>query len=113
MPKVIIAQPCVIVPPGAAAQHADIGETHDLDKNDAHFLARLGRAFYLERDADPTKGALTATAEDKTRIKRLAAEAAAESAARARGAGGPLTPSQVETMIAEAVADAMAKSKAA
>lgn len=67
--KMLIIAACLVVNEGVAS-HAEIGDTVDLSKDDALSLARMGRVLYLEKGDDPTKGTLTAGADDKARVKR-------------------------------------------
>ncbi len=104
MPRVLILQACT-VPGDEIARHADVNETVDVPKDDALTLARLGRARFVSRDDDPTKGDLTATADDKDLAKRTAAALRAEASAKATA---PTVPGLAE-QIAAAVAAALAQ----
>lgn len=107
--KIIIAQACALATEDGP-QHADVGDSHEVSKDDAHLLARMGRSFYLNRDDDPTKGLLTATKEDVDRIKREAKAIAADAQARAEAAAA--TPAALMARIASLEAALAAKPQA-
>lgn len=76
--KLLIAEACLVVLLGAEiTSHADVGDTVDVSKDDANQLTRSGRAMFLEKADDPTKGQLTAGADDKDRIAKQAKAIAA------------------------------------
>lgn len=105
--KLLIAQAC-IVSGDEVGHHVDVGDTIEVaTKEEALALTRAhGRAFYLDKADDPTKGTLTATAEDKDRIKREVKQIAAAAAQRAVEAQVQ-TPSGMASMVAAAVAQAV------
>ena len=103
--KMLITTACLLVAEGVAS-HADIGDTAELSKDDAITLARMGRALYLEKSDDPTKGQLTAAAEDKARVKKQAAAIAAEHEQRATDAQVQ-SPTGMAALIASSVAAAV------
>lgn len=104
--KVLIAEACLVVALGQElAAHADVGETVDVSKDDALSLARMGRAFYVDKVDDPTKGQLTAQADDKDRIAKQAKSiAAAQKEAAARSG-----PTDFGAMLAAGIAEGIAK----
>lgn len=69
--KMLIKEACLV--PAAdqpTGQPAEVAETVEIDtKEDALMLARAGRAFYLDKSNDPTKGLLTATKEEIDQVK--------------------------------------------
>lgn len=83
---------------------AAVGDTVDVPKDEANYLTRAERAMYLDKADDPTKGLLTATAEDKARARdqAKAIASAAEAAAKAS------TPPDIGAMLANAVAQGVA-----
>lgn len=101
MPKILIAQACTL-PGEEFSTHADVGEEVALGKDDAAVLCRMGRAYYLDRDDDPSKGKFTATAEDKKRVAGLAKSIKAEAEARSA------KPVDVSALVAAEVAKALA-----
>jgi hypothetical protein len=50
----------------------------DVSKDDAATLTRIGRALYVSKAEDPTKGLLTASDSDIARWKKVAAKPAAK-----------------------------------
>lgn len=93
------------------AQHADVGDTVELDsKDEALALCRAGRALYLDKTQDITKGQLSAAKEDLDRVKREAALIATARKAREAEASG-VTPA-VQAMIDAAVKAALGKATA-
>jgi hypothetical protein len=106
--KLLILEACAIAAVGAeASSHADVGDVVDVPKDDAVSLARMGRAMFLDKADDPTKGLLTATDADRTQVKRRAAAIEKERAARAATAAAQ-SPVGMAEMIATAVAGAVA-----
>lgn len=103
--KMIIAVACAVAGE-TTAQHAAVNDTVDVSKDDAYLLARGGRALYLERADDPTKGQFSATAEDLARIKREAKAIAAEREAKA-AEQATATPAGMAAMVAAQVAAAV------
>ena len=105
--QILIAEACTI--PGAeTSTHADIGQKVELDsKDDALVLCRMGRALYLDKTQDPTKGSLTAAKEDVDRIKKHAAQIAAAQEERAAQATAA-APGGIAALVAAQVAAAMA-----
>ena len=96
--KLLIAVACTIT--GAeVATHADVGDTVEVEKDEAAQLTRMGRAFYVDKNNDPTKGGLTATKEDADRIRREAKAIAAEGERRAM-ATQDVTPAALLARIA-------------
>ena len=110
MPKILIAEACQLAGEEVST-HADIGESHDVSKDDALLLTRMGRAFYVDKADDPTKGRLTAAEDDKARIKRQAAALKASREARVE-AEQVVTPQGIAALVAKAVADALAAQSA-
>lgn len=103
--KILIAAACQIAGEQIAS-HADVNDTVDVPKDEALSLCRMGRAFFVSRDDDPTKGALTATAEEKDLLKRQAKAIAAEREARAAEQAAA-TPGGLAAMVAAQVAAAV------
>lgn len=105
--KLLILAACLIPTAlGATAQHTDIGETVDVPKDDAVMLTRMGRALYLDKADDHTKGDLTATAEDRAQIKAQAKAIAEARAERERSAQMQTSTGMAE-LIAATVASAV------
>lgn len=106
--NLIIAQACAVPQSGSeTAQHADVGDKVEVDsKDDALLLCRMGRAYYLDKAQDPTKGQLTASKEDQETIKRHAAAIEAESKRRATEAAAT-TPGGLAALVAAQVAAAV------
>jgi len=103
--KLLILIACTIA--GAeVSSHADVGEEVDVSKDEAATLTRMGRALYLEKADDPTKGQLTATAEDKARVKKQVAAIKAEREARDL-ANQAQSPAGLAGLIAATVAQAV------
>ena len=77
--KLLIKEACLILVAGATtAQPAEVGETVEVDtKDEALSLCRLGRSYFVDKANDPTKGLLTATAEEVASVKKLAKAIAA------------------------------------
>lgn len=104
--KILIAEAC-LVPGAEGMQHADINDVVEVDKDDALTLARLGRAYYIEKADDPSKvGRYTADAETKARLKKTASEIEAERKARAERVAAA-DPAGLSAMIAAQVAAAV------
>lgn len=104
--QVLIIEACTIA--GAeTSSHADVGQKVELDsKDEALFLARSGRALFLDKAQDPTKGSLTATKEDQDRVKQLAAQIAAAQKERAAEAQAT-SPAGLAALVAAQVAAAV------
>ena len=107
--KLLIKEACQLAGE-AISTHADVGDTVDATKDDAALLTRMGRAFYLDKSDDPTKGTLTATAEDKAAVKK-AANAVADmlkerAAASPEGAAAAVAAANA-AMVASAVTAAL------
>lgn len=101
MPKILIAEACTLAGEEFST-HADVGEEVSVSKDDAAALCRMGRAYYLDRDDDPSKGKFTATADDKKRVAGLAKAIKAEVEARTA------KPVDVSAQVAAEVAKALA-----
>jgi hypothetical protein len=102
--KLLILAACLIPAAlSATAQHADVGEVVDVTKDDAAALTRMGRALYLDKADDHTKGALTATDDDKRKVK-----AQAKAIAEAREDRDRATQVQSPTGMAELIAATVA-----
>lgn len=110
MPKLLILAACAIAGAELSA-HADVGDVVDVSKDDASQLARMGRGLYLDKLDDPSKGLLTADADDKKRVAGQAAAIAAERDARELVTKVQSPIGQAE-MIASAVAAAVAAAMA-
>ena len=74
--KIMIIEACLVAGE-SVGEHAEPGEERDVTKDDASVLTRMGRAMYLDKSDDLTKGLLTASAEDKARFKTPAKKSAA------------------------------------
>jgi hypothetical protein len=109
--KLILIAACTIAGE-LQSRHADVADTVDVPKDDANTLTRMGRALYLEKSDDPTKGQLTATRDDIDAIRKQAKAIAAAAEAREleAAAGTPAALAQlVAVNVATAVAAALAK----
>jgi hypothetical protein len=105
--KLLILEACAIAVLGAeVSSHTDVGDVVDVPKDDAITLARMGRAMFLDKADDPTKGLLTATDADRSQVKRRAATIEKERVARERTAAAQ-SPTGMAEMIAAAVASAV------
>lgn len=89
MPRILITQACTVTGE-TVARPVEINDVVDVPKDEAATLCRLGRALYVSRDDDATKGGLTATAEDKALTKRAADAVRAAREQRRAAAGGDL-----------------------
>ncbi len=99
--KLIILQACLIAGE-AISSHAAVAETVDVSKDDAATLTRMGRAMYLEKSDDPTKGLLTASKEDVANLNKQAKAIAAAEEVKAS------PPDSQAAIIAAAVTAALA-----
>lgn len=93
--KVLILQACLIAGEDIGKAVA-VGERPEVSKEDALYLARAGRALYLNKEDDPTKGLSTATDADVRAVK-LQANAIADAADAAS------QPQNMASIIASAV----------
>jgi len=109
--KLLIIDACLVAGE-EIARHAEVSEEVDVSKDDAAALTRMGRALYLSRDDDPTKGQFTATADDKSRAKRALAAITAERKAREQAAQAQ-SPDGLSALIAASVAAAVAQALSA
>lgn len=74
MPKLIIIEPTVVnYGDDRGGVHEDAGNEVDVNVDTAATLAKVGRALYVRKEDDPTKGQHTASAE---LVKGARAEAA-------------------------------------
>lgn len=105
--KLLIMAACLIAGETIGTPVA-VGDTVDVPKDDAAYLARSGRALYLDKSDDPTKGQFTATAEDKQRAKEQAKAIAAAAEATAKANTQP----DFAAMLTQAVAQGMAQGMA-
>jgi hypothetical protein len=81
MPKLLIIDSTLVnFGDDAGGQHVDAGETHDVPKDPARQLVAAGRALYVNRDDDPTRGALNTASE--AQLKAAAALVAARAKAQ-------------------------------
>ena len=103
--KIVIVEACAIAGEETSS-HADVGDELDVSKDEAALLTRMGRAMYLDKGDDPTKGTLTATADDKASIKKRVQAIAAERKEREVAAQSQ-TPTGLAAMVAAAVAQAV------
>jgi len=105
--KILILEACLIATAGAEiAAHADVNDVVDVPKDDAVSLARMGRAMFLDKADDPTKGLLTASDTDRAQVKRRAAAIEKERTARDRAAALQ-SPTGMAELIAATVASAV------
>lgn len=105
--KILIAQACVVLASGAEqVEHADVGDTVEVSKEDALSLARLGRAYFSEKSDDPTKGRLTAGKEEVDLVKKQA-KAIAEDLKQREIVAQAQSPAGMAAMVAAAVAQAV------
>lgn len=104
--KILIVEACSM---GLEA-YLEPGDKPDVSKDDAAALVRSGRALYLDKADDPSKGLQTASADDVKRIADAAKARAAELKARAEQADPQV---KLAAMIAAAVRDALAARPAA
>ena len=103
--KLLIIEACTIA--GVeVSEHADVGGEVDVHKDEAATLTRMGRALYLEKSDDPTKGSLTASAEDKANVKKRVAAIKAEREAREVAAQAQ-SPAGLAALVAASVAQAV------
>jgi hypothetical protein len=103
--KLLILIACTIAGE-EVSRHADVGDEVDVSKDEASTLTRMGRALYLEKTDDPTKGTLTATAEDKAKVKKMVAAIKAEREAR-EVANQAQSPAGLAALVAASVAQAV------
>lgn len=106
--KIIIREACAV--PGeeeGRTRHADVNDIADVPKEDAQLLCRMGRAYFLDKGDDPTKGTLTASGEDKASLKKQAEALAADRRNREQMAAAQ-TPVGMAALVAVEVAKAMA-----
>jgi hypothetical protein len=104
--KLLIKEACTLAGPERST-HADVGDEVELhSKDEALLLARMGRALYLERSDDPTKGSFTATAEDKAVLKKRVAALRQEREARDLAAQAQ-SPAGLAALVAQVVAQAV------
>lgn len=106
--KLLILQACLIAGE-AVAEHAAVADTVEVTKEDADYLVRSGRALYLDKTNDPTKGLSTATKEDIDRARQQAKAIAASTEASAAAN----KPTDMAAIIANAVAQGVAAALAA
>jgi hypothetical protein len=103
--KLLILVACTIAGESVAS-HADVGDTVEVSKDDAASLTRMDRARYLEKADDPTKGLLTASAEDKTNVRKRAAAIKEDLEQRAIAAQAQ-SPAGLAALVAASVATAV------
>jgi hypothetical protein len=104
--KLLIKEACLLAGP-VQSTHCDVGDVVDChNKDEALLLARLGRAQYLDRADDPTRGQLTATDADRAQVKQRAAALKIEREARELAAQAQ-SPGGLATVIAQAVAQSL------
>lgn len=103
--KILIVVACAIAGE-AFSSHADVGDVVDVPKDDAASLTRMGRAMYLDKSEDPTKGALTAGPEEKAAVKRAAA-AHNDMLKEREAAAAVNSPAGISALMVQAVATAV------
>jgi hypothetical protein len=105
--KLLVAT-AFLLPTAESPVHAEVGETIEIDsKDDALQLARGGRAYFVDKLQDPTKGLLTAGKEETDSVKLHAKQIAAERKQRAEDAA-MATPGGMAALVAQQVAAAVA-----
>lgn len=72
MPKILITEACTVTGE-IVARHVDVNDTIEVGVDEARTLTRLGRAFYVSREDDPTKGGFTVTPDVAAVAKKRAA----------------------------------------
>lgn len=110
--KIIIREACAVPGDEGRTRHADVAETVDAPKDDALLLCRMGRAYFVDKADDPTKGTLTAGAEEKSSLKKQADMIARDRQDREAQAAAQ-TPVGMATLVAVEVAKAIAATAAA
>ena len=110
--KIIIREACTVPGDEGRTRHADVNETVDASKDDAVLLCRKGRAYFIDKGDDPTKGTLTAGAEEKASLKNQAAAIVRDRQEREAQASAQ-TPVGMATLVAVEVAKAIAAASAA
>lgn len=103
--KLLILQACQVLA-DEGTRHADVAETVDTTKDEAAQLTRMGRAMYLDKGDDPTKGSLTASKDDVDSAKRHAKTIAAEREQRVASEQAS-TPGGLAALVAAQVAAAV------
>ena len=104
--KLLIIEPCTIAG-NELSSHADVGDEVDVhSKEEALLLARMGRSRYLDRNDDPTRGQFTATAEDRSIVKKRVSAIRAEREARELAAQAQ-SPAGLAALVAQSVAQAV------
>jgi hypothetical protein len=103
--KILIIEACTLAGE-ATSIHADVGSEHDVPKDEAILLARMGRALLVDKADDPTKGSLTASAEDKADLKKRVQAIKADREARELAAAAQ-SPAGLSAIVAQAVAAAV------
>jgi len=111
--KLFITRDCVVdYNDGKGGQHTEAGQEIDIDKDTASLLTGSANcALYANKEDDHTKGQLTATKEDRERVKAQVRERKEQSQAAA-AANEPLEV-KVARAVAEAVSEAVAKLQSA
>lgn len=79
--KLIVVDACSIPTEETGPQHVDAGTVVDVSKDDAATLTRIGRALYINKADDPTKGQFTASDAEVARWKKVAKPAKPEAPA--------------------------------
>lgn len=103
--KILIITACQVLA-DEGTRHADVAETVDTTREEAVQLARQGRALFLDKGDDPTKGQLTASKDDVESTRRHAKLIAAEREERAQAAQ-LATPGGMAALVAAQVAAAV------
>jgi hypothetical protein len=103
--KILIIVACAIAASEGLA-HSDIGDEVAVTKEDAGTLTRNGRALYLDKANDPTKGLLTADVDQKKKIKDQVKAIAAVTEAKA-AAALQSSPQGLGALIAAAIEKAV------
>lgn len=62
--KLLIIESCLVKSANGIGEHVNAGQVSpEIDGDQAHSLVRFGRGLYVSKADDPTKGAMTASAE--------------------------------------------------
>ncbi|MGL4576368.1 MAG: hypothetical protein ACRCV9_16410 [Burkholderiaceae bacterium] len=99
--EIVIKEACTVTGE-AIAEHVAVGQTVEVSKDEATTLTRMGRALYLNKADDPSKGAFTASKEDVTALTKQGKAILAAEATRAS------PPDSQASIIAAAVTAALA-----
>lgn len=110
--KILILQACLIAGESIGTPVA-VGETVEVSKDDASYLAKSGRGLYVDKTDDPSKGLMTATPEDKKRAAEQGKAIAAAAEASRAASAPPNLPELLANAVAQGFALAMQQQAAA